>query len=154
MQEPVYFHEHFSGILYRTDAQTGLVLADRMPSTPATIIHSGDLILRYGVDLLVSPHAFIPGYFETENGAVFTGEAAWDFIWAKFQLYPRAEVLGMRQDGLQTDYLMRDLDFGEGRKVLAYADESSPKSLGTIAQLRLADMNTCPPRLDEAFGNG
>ena len=139
-QQPEYFCEHIHAILWQQpDSETlGLTIPPLTPPDDATIILSGDITLRYGILLLKTPkYQIVPGYFETENGAVRIGRAAWDIIWKKFQLYPRADVIGLRNDGKSLHVLMRDLDFGESGKVLAYADENSEESLGMIQEFNI-----------------
>jgi hypothetical protein len=135
--QPVYFCEHVAGTVWKQNDLTGLSLAPLEPPTQTEILHQGDVTLRYGIEILQSRYLLIPGYFETENGAVKTGRAAWDFIWAKFQLYPRADVVGIRSDGKEAHLLMRNLDFGEGPKVLAYSSEESQTMLGVVTKLLL-----------------
>jgi hypothetical protein len=133
--QPVYFSEYVAGSVWKQDDLIGLTVAPLEPPDEVEILHQGDVTLRYGIEILQSRHLLIPGYFETENGAVKTGRAAWDFIWAKFQLYPRADVVGLRSDGKAAHLLMRNLDFGEGPKVLAYSNEETQTMLGVIRKL-------------------
>lgn len=153
MTTPVYFCEHISGILWRQGDHLGLTLPPLAPPPDATRIQHGDLVLRYGIEMLTAPYQLIPGYFENENGAIKTGRAAWEFIWSKFQLYPRAEVIGFRSDGAPAQVLMRDLDFGEPPKVLAFPDETAWRALGVITHLSAPPDATLPDLLAQYAPN-
>jgi hypothetical protein len=153
MTQPDYFHESITGILWRRDGILALSVAPMQPPTDAEIVMEGDITLRYGIEVLQTPHILIPGYFETENGAIKTGRAAWDFIWSKFQLYPRADVIGLRTDGKDAQLLMRNLDFGEGAKVLAYSSEAASVAVGLIQKLN-APADAVLPELLAQYAKG
>lgn len=145
-QIPHYFYEVIHGLLWR--GTQGLELSVKAANHPpdAEFVMQGQIILRYGIDLLSQPHTLVPGYFESENGYAKAGREAWEFIWAKFQLYPRADVIGLRDDGAAWSGYMRDLDFGEGPKILAYSDTEAMVSLGQITHIS-GDPSALPPLL-------
>lgn len=136
MSEPVYFCEQIDGTLWQQGEVLGICLPPHTPPPGSVILLQGAITLRYGIELLKTPlYQIIPGYLETENGAVKTGRAAWDFLWAKWQLYPRADIIGVRSDGKPLHVWLRDLDPGEGVKILAYPHPDTPAALGVVAQV-------------------
>lgn len=149
MTQPDHFYESLNGTLWRDPAQPALMLSlsSLTPPAHAEIIQQGALILRYGLELLSMRGQFIPAYFESENGHIKTGRAAWEFIWAKFQLYPRAEVIGWGSDGADLHILMRDLDFGEGVQVLVYSDPQARTPLGKLGGVIAPNEAELPPIL-------
>jgi len=134
-QQPVYFGEEVNGILWRKDESLGLSIAPATIPAKMIAIQSEKVYLRYAIPLTRGTRMIVPGYFETENGAIRTGRGAWDFLWAKFMLYPRAEIVGMQADGESSHLLVRDVDFSEGVQVLAYPDEKTTESLGIVTSL-------------------
>jgi len=147
MQTPTYFFEQIEGVLWQDAQGLGISAAPLAPPPSAQPLHTDSLTLRYGVELLKTPlYQMIPGYFETENGAIKTGRAAWDFLWAKWQLYPRADVIGMRSDGKPLHVWLRDLDWGAGVLVLAYPHPQAETALGVVRRL-LAPPQAALPEL-------
>jgi hypothetical protein len=145
---PDYFYDSLNGTLWQQGQTIGLTPAPLQPPPNSTLLHAGDLTLRYGVDILQSPHILIPGYFETENGAVKVGKAAWEFMWAKWQLYPRADVIGLRSDGQAASLWVRNLDFGEPPRILAYSSADAETLLGVIQRLDSSPDVVLPPLLE------
>ncbi len=152
MTQPEYFHETVPGTLWQpTEGMAGtppgvsLSLPGDAPPMAARVLHTGEIIVRYGVDMLHEYAVLIPGLFESETGYQLTGRAAWDVMWAQFQLYPRAEIIGLRHDGRPGDYLVRELDFADRPRLLAYTDPESKVALGSIQRVygQLAE----PPQL-------
>jgi hypothetical protein len=134
--QPVYYHESLDATLWQVpDGRLGLSLPPLPVPSEAVSLSTGKVILRYALEFLQSPHALVVGYFETENGAVKTGRAAWDFIQAKWQLYPRADVVGVRSDGATYSGWLKDLDLGETPRILVYPDVETHLPLGTLAFL-------------------
>lgn len=133
---PQSFYESLAASLW-PEGDSGLILSlpPIYPPPQADLVCQGEVVLRYGIELLHSPHCIIPAYFESENGAIRKGRAAWDFIWAKSQLYPRADVIGWRSDGQPLALLLKDLDLSEAVSIWAYADPHTPQPLGRIHRL-------------------
>jgi hypothetical protein len=147
--QPVYFNDWVNGTLCQAE-ETGqhiLSIGSDVPTT-ATPLAEGNLVIRYGVEMLRSPHALVPGMFVSELGAVKTGRSAWDWLWNKLQLYPRAEVIGIRTDGKEEHLFVRDLDWGQTSRVLAYADENAKTPIAQVSQVAIGDGITLPDLLD------
>lgn len=138
--EPNYIYEEVYGTLHETES--GIVLA----------IHDEDdserIILRYGIEILQTPHAMIPGLFLAERGGYKVGRDAWEWIWSRFQLYPRAEVIGFRSDGKDEHLYMRNLDFGSPVRVMAYEDDQARTPLATIGAV---ETQTALPELLQRY---
>jgi len=121
--KPEFLHESLEGALYTLPGGT-LLIPGRPPAAigdNAPII-SGTIIFRYGISFLIPPQdALIPGLFVSERGAALTGREAWDFMLAHCQLYPRADVLGFRTNGGDSQVFLKQLDWGRAVRVLAYA---------------------------------
>ncbi|NJL93095.1 MAG: hypothetical protein HC915_04900 [Anaerolineae bacterium] len=132
---PDYFHEALNGTLWRDAAQIGLSTPQTAVPPTAEVLREGQFILRYGIEMLRSPHALVPGLFISEQGGAKSGRQAWDWLWTKFQLYPRAEVIGLRSDGNDEHLYVRDLDFGMPVRVLVYASVEDVRPLGHVAVL-------------------
>ncbi len=134
--QPEYFHEAIPGTLWRApDGDLGLSLPDAAPPNEADILLAGSVVVRYGVEMLHEYAVLVPGLFESETGYQLAGRAAWDLMWAQFQLYPRAEVIGMRQDGRPGEYWIRELDFADRPRLLAYVNAAEWVSLGDIRRV-------------------
>lgn len=144
----VYVHEVVTGTLWQADDETvHLSLAPEKAPNDVTILLDGEIVLRYAIAFLQRPFSLVIGYFETENGAVKTGEAAWKFIWKKWQLYPRAEVIGVSSRGEPMQVYLKDLDFGEPAQILAYVDSEADIPLAEVQALHIPSDANLPPLL-------
>lgn len=115
--------------LYRLDSGTLLAL-DTPPELPASdlVRPHGPLVVRYALPYLNKERAIVPGLFASEYGAMLVGREAWDFALSHNNLHPRADLLGFTTDGTEAEVMLRELDFGRGVEVWAYAtpDERKP----------------------------
>lgn len=144
----VYVHEVVTGTLWQADDDAvHLSIAPEQAPAGATILLDGEIVLRYAIAFLQRPFSLVIGYFETENGAVKTGEAAWKFIWKKWQLYPRAEVIGVSSRGEPMQVYLKDLDFGEPAQIFAYADSEADTPLAEAQQVHTPADANLPPLL-------
>lgn len=121
--DPEFIHEMVNGAVYDLPEGSTLVLgtphAEFASYAPSL---SGMLVLRYGISLL-SPNtqALIPGLFVSEKGVTLVGREAWDFIMEHFQLYPRADIVGIKAyGGAPLQVFLRELDFGAPICIIAY----------------------------------
>ncbi len=104
--------------------ETSVVLAlGVLPGTvaPTVICRStGPIIIRYGLEYLQRDAVLIPGLFAAEYGGILVGREAWDYTVQHSTLHPRADLLGLRSDGVEDQVRLRDLDLGRPAAVLAY----------------------------------
>lgn len=122
-----------SGAIVLVDDQHVLTSA---PLTDAEVVHSGTFVVRYGIEYLGKPqYSIVPGLLALDYGDMLTGEDAWDFIFRRSNLYPRADVVGYRNDGEDEMIVLKQLDLEAPVHVLAYADDDATKPL---AHLRAA----------------
>lgn len=119
---PEYVHESVDGAVY--GLPVGDVLVIGQPPAPlanAAPITAGLLVVRYGIPFNTpSTDVLVPGLFVSERGYPMVGREAWDFMAEKFQLYPRAEIVGFRLDGANAQVFLRELDWGAPVRVLIY----------------------------------
>lgn len=148
---PEYFADTVAGVVWRKAGVAGLTLAPLSPPADAEILLEGTIVLRYAIEMLHAPYAIVPGLFETERGAILVGREAWDYLWAKFQLYPRAEVIGVQDNGQEVTVLMRELDFGERPQVLAYPDDLTASATAIIKRLDAPHSMELPDLLRQAL---
>jgi hypothetical protein len=124
------------GTLWRTNDQLVLVMSPASLVLRGKVLASGQLWLRYAISYLGPRHlAVVPGVFVAENGGMLYGEQAWRFIFKNYQLYPRAEILGLRSDGDDVQVFMRELDLADTPRVLVYDDERKTLSLGQLSRI-------------------
>ena len=87
---------------------------------------SGPLLLRYGLVCLETPQlCLVPELVVMEYGELLSGEAAWDFLLHHSNLHPRAEVLGLRDDGVEDQLRVSRLDLAQTPRVLVWPAESA-----------------------------
>lgn len=116
-----------------------------------TDIVSQGVVLRYGVRLLEKPfQSIVPGLIALERGELLTGVTAWDFLFKRSNLFPRAEVFGYRDDGKDDMLTVKRLDLAITPKVLAYPDDSATVPLAEVSAL-IGDADAFPARALE-FG--
>lgn len=106
--------------------------------TDLTILARGTLVIRYAVRLLEKPKlSLVPGLLALDYGEILTGEAAWDFLLKKSNLYPRADVVGYRSDGVDEMLPVKRLDLALPIEVLAYSDPQATKPVASLSALIL-----------------
>ncbi len=135
----------FTGVVLQIGEAQALALS---ASPGAEIIASGNLIVRYAILYLGKPHlSIIPGLVALDYGDILTGEDAWNFLLKRSSPYPRADVLGYRNDGADEMIAVKQLDLAQPVDVYVYTDDNAtiptanPTAL--IAPLDVA----LPPRL-------
>lgn len=115
--------------------ERGVLLAvGTPPRLPANDLYRphGPLMVRYALPYLHAEQAIVPGLFASEYGAMLVGKEAWDYALQHNNLHPRADLLGFRTDGQEDQIMLRDLDFGRGVEVWAYA---TPEARIPLAQI-------------------
>jgi hypothetical protein len=124
--------DSFGGALCRAGERYFLAVN---PPSDAEIAAQG-VVLRYGARLLGKPFlSIVPGLIALERGEMMTGETAWEFLFRRSQLFPRAEVYGYLSDGKDHMLTVKWLDLALTPMVLAYADDSATAPLAEIAAL-------------------
>jgi hypothetical protein len=136
----------FDGVLL--SAASGHVLAAAPLATAASVSAAGRLIVRYGLPYLGKPHlSIVPGLVALDYGDILTGEEAWDFLIHRSNLYPRADVVGYRNDGQDDMIVVKLLDLAEPVQVLVYPDDQAAQPLARVSALIAPATAAIPPRL-------
>ncbi|MCA9892619.1 MAG: hypothetical protein KC615_06525 [Anaerolineae bacterium] len=139
-RQPV--QEAFSGHIYVLEEQGLLAsepLADRAP------LYRGAMLLRYGVEYLGKPQfCIMPELVAMDYGAALAGEEAWQFLFERSNLYPRADVVGYRNDGLDDMVVVKWLDLMAPVAVVAYASESDHVPIAWVRGFIGAGFDTLP----------
>ncbi|MEM6284333.1 MAG: hypothetical protein AAF787_19230 [Chloroflexota bacterium] len=115
----------------------------------ATVMSSGPIMLRYGLMVLGKPHLYIvPGLLAVDYGDFFNGDAMWDFVLTKSNIYPRAEVFGYRNDGEDDMLVLKKLDMAAPRGVFAFGDDDA-HPIAQVNAVIAPDETGIAPRLLE-----
>ncbi|MHB8625651.1 MAG: hypothetical protein ACYDBJ_07085 [Aggregatilineales bacterium] len=139
--EPEYVEERVDGTLTtRVEGMDCALYVGIDPPPDARIVIQGALVIRYAIPLIVpSTDAIIPGLFISERGGMLTGHECWDYLQTRFQMHPRADVIGLNLNRLRAQALVRELDFGATVRVLAYADPPTVMPLTEVKTLYTTD---------------
>jgi hypothetical protein len=128
---PEYFSERVNGVLIAVEGGLALVAGQDVNADP---VYRGEIVLRYGIAFQAPAHPpIIPGLFVSEKGAALVGREAWDTMETRFQMFPRADIVGVSPDGTPRQVFLRELDFGVSPRVFAYAPDD--KLLGEVIAL-------------------
>lgn len=162
LPEAEYIHEVATGLVYALPSAVTLIIGEPDPALRRALerfspLLSGEMVLRYGIALLIPETAtLIPGLFVSERGAVLTGREAWDFTNQRFSLFPRADVRGIYVPGGGVkEVFLRELDYAAGPRVLAYESFDLSFAPTLIVRVALASeaaevpellRRYCPPR--------
>jgi hypothetical protein len=126
------------------------LLLVQTPPAEASITHAGPMILRYALVYLGrSYHAIVPELVAMDTGGGFSGEEAWDFLINKSNLFPRADVIGYREDGQEDMVTVKSLDLAAPVRTFVYSDESSRTPIGVLSAIVMQDTSQLPPRVLE-----
>ena len=126
------------------DVFTGALLT-ALPG--ADVIAQGKLIIRYAVEYLGKPHlALVPGLIALDYGDMLTGEAAWEFLLRRSNLYPRADVVGYRTDGIDDMTPVKWLDLAQPVQVWVYSDAAANTGLARVSAI-IAGPDSVPDAL-------
>jgi hypothetical protein len=137
--------DFFEGVVLRID---DIYLLAPAPIDGFETAYAGRFMIRYGVVYLGKPHySIVPGILALDYGEFLTGEEAWDFLINKSNLYPRADVLGYRNDGLDTQVFVKELDLMWDFDVLVYADAQATKPLAKAEALIAGNTDNIAERL-------
>lgn len=116
-----------------TITAAGQLLIGLPPPADTAVIHNGPCLIRYAIPLIVpSTDALLPGLFLSERGQTLTGREAWNYLQSRFQMHPRADVIGWDVQGHRQQVLVKALDFGAVVRVLAYADQEKADNVPLV----------------------
>jgi hypothetical protein len=123
----------WSGVALRAD-ETDFASAVVVAASGAEVIAQGQFVVRYGLPIL-GKHwlSIVPGLVAVDYGTFLTGEEAWEFLQKKSNLYPRSEVFGYRDNGVEDQMFLRQLDIALPPQVLLYADVNATTPLAKPA---------------------
>ncbi len=145
--------DQFSGKVIAVGTQTAVATEE----VSANVTARGSFVIRYGVRFMGKPHiAIVPGLVAVDYGQILNGEAAWNFLIKRSNLYPRAEVFGVRNDGKDDMVYVKNLDFALPVAVLVYADAEAATPICNPDALITTLPDTIPERLKmylPLFGN-
>ncbi len=137
--------DSFHGHLIQVNAEQALALDSPLN---ASVIASGDFIVRYGLRFLGKLHvSIVPGLVVMDYGDMLTGGDAWTFLMTRSNLYPRSEVVGYRNDGEEEIVFIRSLDIAVPPEVLVYDSENATKPIAKPVALIASDTTRLPERL-------
>lgn len=142
-REPI--GDAFNGIISLFDKHYILSTA---PLTSADIIAEGDFVIRYGITYLGKPqYSIVPDLVVLDYGDMLVGEEAWEFLTNQSNLYPRSDVLGYRNDGLDEMLVVKQLDLAIPFDVLAYANDSNHIPIAKLTAFIAPESDTNPEKL-------
>jgi hypothetical protein len=137
--------DHFDGAILRSGDH---YLLATEPYPDAETLGIGRWIIRYGIAYLGKPHySIVPGLLALDYGEFLTGEDAWHFLLHRSNLYPRADVVGYRNDGTEDMVFVKQLDLMCAFHILAYPDASATAPLAQISAIITPDPALVPERL-------
>lgn len=114
------------------------------------IVASGTFTIRYAVRYLGKPHmAIVPGLLALDYGEMLTGDEAWQFLLKRSNLYPRADVVGYRHDGVDDMVPVKQLDLMQPVMLLAYQTEDDTQPLAEIVAVITQQPDELPPNIQE-----
>jgi hypothetical protein len=139
------YGETFQGVVLQVGDHALLSAA---PLPEATVQHTGEMVLRYAVEFLGKPqYSIVPGLIALDYGEVIVGEEAWEFLFHRSNLYPRADVIGYRNDGVDEMIPIKKLDLMQPIVVLAYTDAQATTPLAPIRGVIAPNTDHLPPWL-------
>jgi hypothetical protein len=138
----VFVSDTVAGHLWRGESANCLSLA------PLEGAQAGTFNLRYGVVLLGRSYlSIVPDLIALDYGDALNGEEAMDFLFNKSNLYPRADVFGYRDDGVDDMLTVKTLDLMQTLRVWAYASEQDTRPIAQVHALIAPTLDDLPERL-------
>lgn len=134
----------FTGALIRVDG-TALLTESLPPGLEA--IQRGHFVVRYGVQYLQKAQSIVPGLIALDYGDMLTGEEAWNFLFNRSNLYPRADVVGYTSKGEDDMVPVKMLDLMRPVDVLVYESLEATQPLAHIRGIISQDPEQIPERL-------
>ncbi len=114
----------------------------------AEVILHGEIALRYGIPYLFKPQwSIVPDLVVLDYGETMSGELAWDFLMKNSHLYPRSDVLGYRNDGVDEMVTLKQLDFDSPYDVFVFLAPGDQQPVARLSALIGSANNGFPERL-------
>ena len=143
--------EQVTGMLLSKRGDTAtLVVGEHPPfgNGHSAPLATGMFTIRYAIPLYTEPHiAIIPSMLVAERGGELVGWRAWDFIFKRYELHPRAEIFGLRSDGVADQLFLRTLDIAAPLRIYAYRDWQASTPLAHVTQVIASPDTPLPERL-------
>lgn len=137
--------DRLTGVVTEVD---GLALLSSAELVDGAVIARGELTIRYGITYFGKPQmSIVPDLVVADYGELLIGEAAWAFLMEGAHLYPRADVCGFRQDGVDDMVAVKQLDIEYPYDVFAYRRLEDEQPFATLSALIDADSASYPERL-------
>ena len=133
-----------------TAGAVALEIGAHRPSNPASLSSSFRRCFFFSPAFLSNPSTAGAALrsFISERGAMLTGRDCWDHLQTRFQMHPRADVIGLSLNGLRAQVRVRELDFGAAVRVLAYTDATNVRPVAEVKTLYTTDtLNDTLPEL-------
>lgn len=112
------------------------------------VVYRGDVFVRYGLQYLGKPqYCLVPDLVVLDYGEGFAGEEAWDFLLHRSNLYPRADVFGFRNDGVDDMTVVKKLDLAIPPDLLLYTEADIRLPVGRTRAFIGKNTNHLPQRL-------
>lgn len=126
----------------------GQALLSSVELADGAAIARGELTIRYGITYLGKPQmSIVPDLVVADYGELLIGEAAWAFLMESAHLYPRADVCGFRNDGLDDMVAVKQLDIDYPYDVFVYRRLDDEQPFAALSALIDADSASYPERL-------
>lgn len=137
--------DQLTGVVTEVDGQA--LLSSVELSDGAAIAH-GELTIRYGITYFGKPQvSIVPDLVVADYGELLIGEAAWEFLMTSAHLYPRADVCGLRNDGVDDMVAVKQLDIDYPNDVFVYRQLEDEQPFAALSALIDADSASYPERL-------
>ena len=137
--------DQLTGVVTEVDGQALLSSAEL---TDGAAIARGELTIRYGITYFGKPQmSIVPDLVVADYGELLKGEAAWEFLMKSAHLYPRADVCGLRNDGVEDMVAVKQLDFDYPYDVFVYRQLEDEQPFAALSALIDADSASYPKRL-------
>ncbi|MCY3979404.1 MAG: hypothetical protein OXG23_15005 [Chloroflexi bacterium] len=137
--------DQLTGVVTEFDGKALLSSAE-LPDGAA--IARGELTIRYGITYLGKPNmSIVPDLVVADYGELLIGEAAWTFLMESAHLYPRADVCGLRNDGVEDMVAVKQLDIDYPYAVFVYGQPEDERPFAALSALIDADSASYPERI-------
>lgn len=137
--------DRLAGVVTEVD---GLAVLSSAALIAGAMIARGELTIRYGITFFGKPQmSIVPDLVVADYGELLTGETAWEFLMKSGHLYPRADVCGFRNDGVDDMVAVKQLDIEYPYDVFVYRQLESEQPFATLSALIDTDSASYPERL-------